>query len=238
MHRAVISACFVTSASSLMSPVRTRLLLASNFVDPSTFWRCLDTQRHSFVESSHAKTPVTLLYVPTASLWLDPDSTSTRSLGKRRQRARASLKKNMQAVVASLSDRSDSDATSGSVDSKAPSSSPPDNRGIEAQWLDVGDPAVNAAAVKDAVTRADCVYVEGGNTFWLAHHMRRTGFRDALQAACSTNVLPDGRKGVFQGKDPLYIGISAGAIVAGKSIAPALWKGSVRYCSYACSYCQ
>lgn len=225
MRRTLISACFVTSASSLTSPVRTRLLLASNFVDPSTFWRCLDTQRHSFGEPSNAEAPISLLYVPTASLWLDPDSTSTRSLGQRRQRARASLKKNMQAVVASLSNRSSSAMTLEIEDSKAPSPSPADNRGIEAQWLDVGDPVVNAASVKAAVAGADCVYVEGGNTFWLAHHMRRTGFRDALQAACSTNVLPDGRKGVFQGKDPLYIGISAGAIVAGKSIAPALWKG-------------
>jgi len=225
MHRAVLSACVVTSASSLMSPVRTRLLLASNFVDPYTFWHCLDSQRSCFDAPSNAETPVNLLYVPTASLWLDPDSTSTRSLGQRRQRARASLKKNMQAIVASLSDRSSSAVSSVTESSMVSQPNPADNRVIEPIWLDVGDPAVDAAAVKDAVAGADCVYVEGGNTFWLAHHMRRTSFRDALLAACSTSVLPDGRTGVSQGKDPLYIGINAGAIVAGKSISPALWKG-------------
>jgi peptidase E len=108
-------------------------------------------------------------------------------------------------------------------------------RVVDAKWLDVGDPAVDAAAVSAAVAGADCVYVEGGNTFWLAHHLRRTSFREALMDACSP---ADGSNGASQGRDPLYVGISAGAIVAGKSIATALWKGyeqdpsSCRSCSF------
>lgn len=62
-----------------------------------------------------------------------------------------------------------------------------------------------------AIKQAHCIWVFGGNTFWLLHHMRRSGLDELV------------RKRVSEGA--LYVGQSAGAIVAGQSILPARWKG-------------
>jgi dipeptidase E len=48
-----------------------------------------------------------------------------------------------------------------------------------------------------SLSTADLVYVEGGNTYFLLHHMRRTRFWDALA-----------------GLEVVYAGVSAGAVVA------------------------
>lgn len=63
-----------------------------------------------------------------------------------------------------------------------------------------------------ALAGVDCVYVEGGNTFWLLHHLEQSGFRDLIRQLVT-------EQGV------LYVGKSAGAIVTGQTIATALWKG-------------
>merc|ERR1719198_586582 len=62
-----------------------------------------------------------------------------------------------------------------------------------------------------ALAQAACIVVLGGNTFYLWHHMRQSGL-DAIVRRC----VDDGA---------LYLGISAGSIVAGRSISTAFWKG-------------
>lgn len=62
-----------------------------------------------------------------------------------------------------------------------------------------------------ALNRSSCIFVLGGNTFYLLHHMRRSGL-DALV-----------RRRVHDGA--VYVGMSAGSIVAGRSVATAFWKG-------------
>jgi peptidase E len=63
----------------------------------------------------------------------------------------------------------------------------------------------------DQLSDADVIYVDGGNTFYLQRHMIETGFWDAALPAMEGGCL--------------YIGASAGGIVAGKSIGTAYWKG-------------
>ena len=55
------------------------------------------------------------------------------------------------------------------------------------------------------------VYVEGGNAWYLRHHMRISGFDQILRSLCDRGAL--------------YLGVSAGAIVAGASVQVAAWKG-------------
>ncbi|HEX3732376.1 MAG TPA: Type 1 glutamine amidotransferase-like domain-containing protein [Mycobacteriales bacterium] len=59
-----------------------------------------------------------------------------------------------------------------------------------------------ARDVENALARADLVYVAGGNTYFLLHHMKRTQFWDAAK-----------------NRDLMYSGASAGAIVACPDIA-------------------
>jgi len=63
-----------------------------------------------------------------------------------------------------------------------------------------------------ALSTAGCIWVTGGNTFFLRHHLRASGLDDLVRQ----RVVSDGA---------LYVGASAGSIVAGKSIRTALWKG-------------
>ena len=63
-----------------------------------------------------------------------------------------------------------------------------------------------------AIESSQCVWVCGGNTFFLWHHMRRSGVAQVI----ARRVEHDGL---------LYAGCSAGAIVAGRSIEIAHWKG-------------
>jgi peptidase E len=65
--------------------------------------------------------------------------------------------------------------------------------------------------IKKKIESASIVYVDGGNTFYLQRHALTSGFWD--------HMAP------FFHRGGLYIGASAGAIVAGKSIRTAYWKG-------------
>ncbi len=58
---------------------------------------------------------------------------------------------------------------------------------------------------------APVIWVTGGNTFFLWQHMRESGVADLVRRRVGEGVL--------------YVGCSAGAIVAGRSIRPAFWKG-------------
>jgi hypothetical protein len=83
---------------------------------------------------------------------------------------------------------------------------------VPIECIDCASKPEEAAA---AIETAPAIWVPGGNTFFLAHHMRASG------AACAIRrrVLEDG---------VLYVGCSAGSIVAGCSIRPAFWKGMCR----------
>ena len=70
----------------------------------------------------------------------------------------------------------------------------------------------DASTLERTLSGAECIWVTGGNTFFLWHHMRRTGVDEIVKR----RVLEQGC---------LYVGQSAGAIVAGASIQTALWKG-------------
>lgn len=61
-------------------------------------------------------------------------------------------------------------------------------------------------ALADAVSDLDAIYLAGGNTFALLHHLRRSGLDRLLPG-----LLDDGL---------LYLGASAGAAVAGLDVEP------------------
>ena len=58
---------------------------------------------------------------------------------------------------------------------------------------------------------ASCIWVTGGNTFFLWQHMRASGLDEMIRSKLAAGAL--------------YVGCSAGAIVAGRSVSTALWKG-------------
>ena len=58
------------------------------------------------------------------------------------------------------------------------------------------------------------VYVEGGNTFWLQHCLEKGNWEEPLKKAC-----------LGEDATSLYIGKSAGAIIAGTTVETATWKG-------------
>mmetsp|Transcript_12960 Transcript_12960/g.24702 ORF Transcript_12960/g.24702 Transcript_12960/m.24702 type:complete len:224 (+) Transcript_12960:217-888(+) len=62
-----------------------------------------------------------------------------------------------------------------------------------------------------ALAGADVVYAECGNTFYLHYHMRRCGFLQMFPSFADQGVV--------------YVGSSAGSIVAGPTAGIALWKG-------------
>jgi dipeptidase E len=65
--------------------------------------------------------------------------------------------------------------------------------------------------ILELLKNVNVIYMQGGNTFFLMNQIRKTGFDKILEKLI--------RKGV------LYIGVSAGSIVAGKSIESAGWLG-------------
>ena len=84
--------------------------------------------------------------------------------------------------------------------------------GVSIECVDCANDKKPAEEFELPLSKADCIWVTGGNTFYLWHWMRETG----VDAIIKQRVLEQGA---------LYVGQSAGAIVAGNSIRPALWKG-------------
>ncbi|RKQ93279.1 dipeptidase E [Solirubrobacter pauli] len=76
--------------------------------------------------------------------------------------------------------------------------------GLRVDRLDLE--AVDATAVRAAVTGADVVAVSGGDPFHLLAAARRTGFGAATAEALAAGAV--------------YVGYSAGAMVAGPTLAP------------------
>ena len=76
----------------------------------------------------------------------------------------------------------------------------------EGYWVDMVDPSAPGVDWKNRLAAADIVFVNGGNTFHLLDQMRKTHFDVWLKENLSTKV---------------YVGVSAGSIVATPSIAVA-----------------
>ena len=82
------------------------------------------------------------------------------------------------------------------------------------ETIELDDPACSLAALTEKPT---VVYIAGGNTFYLRHHMRRSGFDEVVSQLCAP--CDDSSPAT------VFIGASAGAICLGHSIDPAHWKG-------------
>lgn len=81
--------------------------------------------------------------------------------------------------------------------------------GFNVQEVDIE--GMNKNQIMDIFQLKDIIFVDGGNTFYLLNAMRKCGFEGVI------------RKLLKQGK--VYVGVSAGSIVAGKTIKPAVWLG-------------
>ncbi len=68
------------------------------------------------------------------------------------------------------------------------------------------------------------IYIEGGNTFWL-HHCMNKGDIDWSNLISDACCVPS----ASERRPALYIGKSAGAIVAGKYVETATWKGKKEF---------
>lgn len=77
--------------------------------------------------------------------------------------------------------------------------------------LELDDPKLRSEQIERELTNAGIIYVEGGNTFYLQMHILRTQFWELAEKSLSRGCI--------------YLGCSAGAIVAGRSISTAYWKG-------------
>lgn len=78
--------------------------------------------------------------------------------------------------------------------------------GCECSMLDLA--AMEAGEVEDALRRLDGVFLTGGNSFLLLWHARRSRFADLVVPRVESGEL-------------LYVGTSAGAMVAGPDLGPA-----------------
>lgn len=148
-----------------------------------------------------------VLYIPTAMYALNPQSTNTP--GKQRQRARADGKKRRTQLIDYLR-----------------TLFPNNNLHILATTLDLDDGSLKQPVGSDnssmfpendkaalSTWRPHVVYFEGGNTFWLKHCLDKGDYCPLIEELCT------GSNG------SVYLGKSAGAIVAGSRVATATWKG-------------
>lgn len=78
--------------------------------------------------------------------------------------------------------------------------------GCEVSLLDLA--LVGAAQVEEALRDLDGVFVTGGNSYLLLWHARRSGFADLVVPLVESGEL-------------LYVGTSAGAMIAGPDLGPA-----------------
>jgi len=81
-----------------------------------------------------------------------------------------------------------------------------DALGCELAVLDLA--TAEAGEVKDALATVDGVFLTGGNAYVLLWHARRSGFAELVVPAVETGSL-------------LYVGTSAGALLAAPDLAPA-----------------
>ncbi|MBI1866421.1 MAG: Type 1 glutamine amidotransferase-like domain-containing protein [Candidatus Staskawiczbacteria bacterium] len=70
----------------------------------------------------------------------------------------------------------------------------------------------NKSQLMKILEAVDIIYVQGGNVFYLLKQMRKSGFNKIIKKLLTKGII--------------YIGVSAGSIVAGKSIETASWKNN------------
>ena len=178
-----------------------------------------------------------VLYIPTAMYALRADSDS--SPGKQRQRARADGKKRRNQLVKHIEDMfTDAAAVEGdeAASTSTSTSTSTLNINVLAVTMDLEDGTIKQPSGsedaskfprhgKEALTswHPHVVYLEGGNTFWLHHCMTKGDepWMQLLKDTCASSY----RVGEEARRPALYIGKSAGAIVAGKCVETATWKG-------------
>ena len=127
-----------------------------------------------------------MTYIPTALSVYDPSN--SKSKGEQRRRARYDAKQKLKTIAE-------------------------DCEIAQTQLLELDSSLITPLDINSALDKANIVYIEGGNTFYLQHHLLRTKFWHYL------------RHHMANSSHFLYIGASAGAIVAGNSIETAYWKG-------------
>jgi len=81
--------------------------------------------------------------------------------------------------------------------------------GVEVHCIDCAQ--TQGTDLEQELEGAHCIWVTGGNTFFLLQHMRSSGLDRLIRGRLAAGAL--------------YVGCSAGAIVAGRSAATAMWKG-------------
>jgi len=72
----------------------------------------------------------------------------------------------------------------------------------------------NKESLKEKLKNIDIIFVEGGNTFYLLKYVRESGFDKVIKPLLKKKVI--------------YVGVSAGSIIAGLSIDSAGWKHADR----------
>lgn len=82
--------------------------------------------------------------------------------------------------------------------------------GFQVENIDLEDKT--ADELRELFADKDIVYVQGGNTFYLLYHVKRSGFDEVIQE--------------FIKRGGIYIGVSAGSIIACPTIEVANW-GSI-----------
>ena len=83
----------------------------------------------------------------------------------------------------------------------------------ECKMLELDSSTLSAGDIITALRQSNILYVAGGNTFYLQHHLLRSLFWPIFKDHIAT------------ASNFVYVGASAGAIVAGNSIETAYWKG-------------
>ena len=177
------------SFATLAGVVRPRLLLTSGGLETvqlrEQFQRMLAAAR---AERPQAAGPPRVCCVVTAQM-APSGGVSTRSPGELRRRRWADAKKKSKLLAAEL--------------------------GAEFESVDAASPNFPPAKLEAAVAACDCVWVTGGNTFYLWHHMRASGLDQMVKDRLT-------QPGAF------YFGQAAGSSVAGRSRSDAEHRQSSR----------
>ena len=79
---------------------------------------------------------------------------------------------------------------------------------------DIDIESKNQDELMKLLSSRNIIYVQGGNTFYLLKHMRLSGFDKIIRKLLKMGII--------------YVGVSAGSMVAGKNIEAAGWKDADR----------
>eukprot|EP00471_Norrisiella_sphaerica_P013864 CAMPEP_0184495142 /NCGR_PEP_ID=MMETSP0113_2-20130426/30489_1 /TAXON_ID=91329 /ORGANISM="Norrisiella sphaerica, Strain BC52" /LENGTH=283 /DNA_ID=CAMNT_0026881201 /DNA_START=120 /DNA_END=967 /DNA_ORIENTATION=+ len=155
-------------------------------------------------------------YIPTAYMYLNHDSASKRTPAERRRRQWYEARKKGKLLAEKLNMRVETIDIAMEAWRNEDAATAPDIEGSSATTITAknhaGDESKRNSELREKLKGASVIYVDGGNTFWLMHHIRQSGFLDIC------------RKMVCE-ESCVYVGLSAGAIVACEHIGTAFWKG-------------